>query len=111
MIFIDAQKSGYPAYLRSILEQSQPSSTVRLLRPGGLIVADNVLRRGIVADDSDENPHAVAAKAAGAVKSEYEGNRDVESLREFNDTLVTSERLETFMVPLYDGMGVARLLD
>ena len=64
-----------------------------------------------MADDSDSNPHAVAARAGAVVKSEYEGSRDIELLREFNDLLAGSERLETLMVPLYDGMAVARLLD
>ncbi|CAI4215115.1 unnamed protein product [Parascedosporium putredinis] len=56
LIFIDAEKSGYPGYLQAILDGSQPGASSRILRPGGLIVADNVLRRGIIADDSDDNP-------------------------------------------------------
>ncbi|EFY88120.1 putative O-methyltransferase [Metarhizium acridum CQMa 102] len=56
IIFIDAQKSGYPAYLKIILDRSQPGQANRLLRPGGLIIGDNALRCGLVADESDDNP-------------------------------------------------------
>jgi predicted O-methyltransferase YrrM len=41
IIFIDAQKSGYPTYLKMILDKSQPGQPNRLLRPGGLIIGDN----------------------------------------------------------------------
>ena len=44
LIFVDAQKSGYPEYLTTILEKSQPGSAGRLLKKGGLIIADNTLR-------------------------------------------------------------------
>ncbi|KAH7308023.1 family 3 O-methyltransferase [Stachybotrys elegans] len=108
IIFIDAQKSGYPEYLRVILEQSAPGAGgARLLRAGGLIVADNVLRRGLVADDSEDNPWAGGPGQA----SEYETNRDLEAIREFNDAVVRSARLECVLLPLFDGVGLARLLD
>lgn len=110
LVFIDAQKSGYPDYLRSVLAHSQPGSAQRLLRPGGLIVGDNVLRWGIVADDSDDNPHAVERRANPG-EGEKRNNRDVEAVREFNDLLVGNERLETLMMPLWDGLAVARLVD
>ncbi|UNI17188.1 hypothetical protein JDV02_003561 [Purpureocillium takamizusanense] len=122
LIFIDAQKSGYPSYLRDILAGSPPvaageeekkekkKTASRLLRPGGLIVADNVLRRGLVADDGEDNPWA-AGRAASAARSEYETDRDVEHLREFNDLVAGSERLESFLMPLYDGVGLIRLVD
>lgn len=41
LVFVDADKTGYPAYLEE---------AIRLTRPGALIVADNVVRRGRVAD-------------------------------------------------------------
>ncbi|KAA8567730.1 hypothetical protein EYC84_008201 [Monilinia fructicola] len=57
LIFIDADKTSYPAYLELILSLSSPSSPqTRLLRPGGLILADNILRRALVADSSPSNP-------------------------------------------------------
>jgi predicted O-methyltransferase YrrM len=107
LIFIDAQKSGYPEYLRQILEKSQPGSTSRLLRKGGLIVGDNVLRRGLVADDSEANPWTKRL----ANKSEYETDSDVICMRKFNDAMHNNDRLEAFMMPLFDGFGLARLLD
>ncbi len=53
MVFIDADKPGYPAYLDWAL---------RLIRPGGLIVADNVVRGGRVLEtDSDDESCAPSA--------------------------------------------------
>lgn len=74
-------------------------------------MADNVLRRGLVADESDDNPWAVKVKEGGVPKSEYEGDRDLEYLREFNRDVSESERLESFLMPLFDGISLARLLD
>lgn len=109
IIFIDAQKSGYPTYLQTILDKSTPGSK-RLLRQGGLIVADNVLRRGLVADNSDANPYA-AKDQKTKNRSEYETDNDLEYLREFNDAVMRSSRVESFLMPLYDGVGMARLVD
>ena len=53
LIFIDANKESYPAYL---------SHAVRLTRPGGLILADNVVRRGAVLGTSID-PAVIGAKA------------------------------------------------
>ena len=52
LVFIDADKPTYPDYL---------AASLRLSRPGTLIVADNVVRRGAVADpaSADENVRAV----------------------------------------------------
>jgi predicted O-methyltransferase YrrM len=108
LIFIDAQKSGYPTYLSTILSTSSPSSPTRLLRPGGLIVADNVLRRGIVADASDSNPHAKLERLS---RSEYSRDTDVNCLKSFNDAMNSDPRLEAWLMPLFDGVGIARLLD
>lgn len=110
LIFLDAQKSGYPAYLSNILAQSAPGSANRLLRPGGLIVADNVLRRGLVADESADNP-AGEERARAQAQSEYGGDRDLERIREYNSVLAGSERVETFLMPLFDGVSLARLVD
>ena len=82
----------------------------RLLRPGALIVADNVLRRGIVADPSDANPHA-AAHAQRAARAHYGRDTDLEALDEFNKAVAGSGRIESWLVPLWDGVMVGRLLD
>lgn len=51
LIFIDADKENYPAYLQW---------AVRLARPGAIIVADNVIRQGQILDaDSDAQARAV----------------------------------------------------
>jgi predicted O-methyltransferase YrrM len=47
VIFIDADKAGYPDYLRWSLD---------LARPGTLIIADNVVRDGAVADPASDDP-------------------------------------------------------
>jgi predicted O-methyltransferase YrrM len=47
LIFIDADKPGYPEYLRWALE---------LARPGTMIIADNVVRDGMVADAASNDP-------------------------------------------------------
>lgn len=63
LVFIDANKDGYPAYLRH---------AVRLLRPGGLLVADNVVRRGKVLTPSVD-PQAIGAAAFNQALAEHDG--------------------------------------
>ncbi|KAH8671445.1 O-methyltransferase [Xylariales sp. PMI_506] len=102
IVFIDAQKSGYPAYLRTILERSPPGSAdKRLLRKGGLIIGDNALRHGLVAYDGEGELQNDDAHRRG----------DVGKIREFNDAVQESGRLDAFLVPLWDGLNIARLVD
>ncbi|KAL1848370.1 hypothetical protein Daus18300_013616 [Diaporthe australafricana] len=108
LIFLDANKDAYPKYLDLILSKSQPGSPKRLLKAGGLIVADNVLRRAIVADATPSNPHYAEELARVGEQRSRELGR---ALHEFNDKLVAEPRLEAFLVPLFDGLGLARLLD
>ncbi|MBK8197098.1 MAG: O-methyltransferase [Acidobacteria bacterium] len=54
LVFLDANKDDYPAYL---------AESARLLRPGGLLLADNVVRKGAVLD-----PPAGDVMAAGAAR-------------------------------------------
>ena len=83
LVFIDADKEGYPAYLEHAL---------RLTRSGSLILADNTIFGGAVMD-----------------YSEQEGRY----LREFNDRVVADERLSSTIIPLLrervDGMTVCRV--
>jgi predicted O-methyltransferase YrrM len=58
MIFIDADKKSYPDYFEWAL---------RLSRPGTLIIADNVVRRGSVADLDNDDPHTVGARRLHAM--------------------------------------------
>lgn len=109
MIFIDAQKSGYPAYLNTILASSQPGSPTRLLRPGGLIVGDNILRCGFVADDSEDNPWRTFD--FGAHRPEYWKSDDIKALRRYNEVVTETERVENWLCPLWDGVNITRLLD
>lgn len=84
MVFIDADKGNYSAYLDWAL---------RLTRPGSLIIADNVVRGGAVLD-----PAADDASAVGA--------------RDFNAALAAEPRVEAIVVQQvgakgHDGMAVA----
>ncbi len=57
LIFIDADKEGYPEYL---------DWAVRLSRHGSLIIADNVVRQGAVIDAADDRPDMVAIRRFNA---------------------------------------------
>lgn len=83
MAFIDADKPGYPAYYEAV---------VPLMRPGGLIVADNVLRRGLVLD---ADAHAA----------------DVVAMRAFNDRVAADPRVEAVMLTVRDGITLIRIRD
>ena len=84
LIFIDADKVGYPAYL---------DWSLRLSRPGTLIVADNVVRDGAVCDP--DSPDA-----------------SVQAVRHFNALLAAEPRviatvLQTVGAKGYDGLAIA----
>ena len=78
--FIDADKTGYRDYFERCL---------RLLRANGLIAIDNTLWSGDVADPSNTKPDTVA-------------------LRELNDALHRDERVDIALLPLGDGVTLAR---
>ena len=82
MAFIDADKTSYALYYERCLA---------LLRPGGLVLVDNVLWGGSVADDDDRSEDTVA-------------------LRAFNDRLGDDSRIELCMLPVGDGLTIARKL-
>lgn len=85
LIFIDAEKEGYPAYLERALELS---------RPGSLILADNVIRGGSVLEPEDESARAT---------------------HEFNERIAQHPRLSAIVLPLIregvDGLAIARVRD
>lgn len=78
--FLDADKRSYPAYYERILP---------LLRPGGLLVVDNVFRHGAVVRPDADDP-------------------DVNAVRELNERLASDERVTVSMIPLADGVTLAR---
>lgn len=69
-----------------------------------------MLRRALVADDSADNPVA-EEQARARMQSEYSADNDIESIRRYNKGVVGSERLESFLMPLFDGVSIARLVD
>jgi caffeoyl-CoA O-methyltransferase len=77
--FIDADKRNYEGYYEAAL---------RLIRPGGLIMADNVLWSGRVADPTNQEPDTLA-------------------LRAFNRKLHADSRIALSMIPLGDGFSLA----
>ena len=79
--FLDADKSGYPVYLEQCL---------RIVRPGGLIMADN-------------------AFAFGQLFDERPSDREVGAVRRFNDIMARTERLHSIIVPIGDGLWVGVL--
>jgi caffeoyl-CoA O-methyltransferase len=76
--FIDADKPGYASYVAEIVPR---------LRPGGLMVLDNMLWSGGVLDPQDDNGRAVA---------------------DLNDALVADDRLDVVLLPVRDGVSLAR---
>ena len=80
--FIDADKRSYPIYYEQVL---------KLVRPGGLIAIDNVLWSGRVADPNNTDKRTIA-------------------IREFNQKLHQDERVEISLVPISDGLTLARKL-
>ena len=76
--FIDADKTGYASYVAEIVPR---------LRPGGLMVLDNMLWSGKVLDPQDDDSRAVA---------------------DLNAALVEDERLDVVLLPVRDGVSLAR---
>ena len=74
--FIDADKKEYPDYYEECL---------RLLRPGGLMMLDNVLRGGQVLNADDDDPRTVAT-------------------REVNDRAIADDRVDVAMLGVADGI-------
>jgi predicted O-methyltransferase YrrM len=88
LIFIDADKPGYADYLKWSL---------KLARRGTLIIADNVVRKGAVAD--------------GASKDE-----NVQGIRKFNEALAAEKRVTTTVIQTvgskgYDGLALILVTD
>ena len=80
MIFIDADKMNYKEYYEKSL---------KLMDKGGLIIVDNVLWHGDVADETNLDKFTI-------------------NIREFNDYVAHDKRVEQIIMPLGDGMTVCR---
>jgi predicted O-methyltransferase YrrM len=79
LVFIDADKPNYSNYYDLVIDR---------LRPGGFIIADNVLWSGKVLDEEkDENTQA---------------------LHDFNQMVLADERVENVLLPIRDGLTVVR---
>ena len=82
MVFIDADKMNYKEYYEKSL---------KLINQGGLIIIDNVLWHGEVADEKNDDKFTA-------------------SIREFNKFVSDDKRVEQIIIPLGDGMTVCRVL-
>ncbi|MET8146963.1 O-methyltransferase [Actinoplanes sp. NPDC049668] len=78
LVFVDADKGGYPAYWNELVPR---------VRPGGVLLIDNVLWSGEVVDPRDENGRAIAA---------------------FNELARDDDRVELVILPIADGLTMAR---
>jgi predicted O-methyltransferase YrrM len=81
LVYVDADKGGYPAYL---------DQAIRLLRPGGIVAFDNALWNDKVADTSVRDP-------------------DTSAIRDLARAVKADERLLPAMLPVGDGLLVAVL--
>ncbi len=81
LAFIDADKSGYAAYYEELLSR---------LRPSGLILVDNTLWSGAVLEPAAAD------------------DRDTAALQAFNDMVAADGRVESYILPVSDGLTVIR---
>lgn len=81
IVFLDADKENYPRYYDLVMPK---------LRPGGLVVADNVLWSGRVLDPQKESDHALVA---------------------FNDKVASDPNVENVLLTIRDGVMVVRKTD
>lgn len=97
LAFIDADKSNYPAYWDRVLT---------LLRPGGLIVVDNVLFGGTVLPENDEA--ALAARYADMTpEARAEMTEATLAIRAFNREIGQDARVDLSTIPVGDGLTLA----
>lgn len=82
MVFIDADKVNYHLYYDMVIDQ---------VRPGGLIMADNVLWSGKVVQEFPTKP-----------------DKDTKALLEFNQKVFADERVHSLLLPVRDGIMMAQ---
>lgn len=81
MAFVDADKSGYQGYLNQLIP---------LMHERSVVLVDNVLWDGYVADDTDQSDDTVA-------------------LRVFNDAMLADSRVDVAVLPIGDGLSMITL--
>lgn len=81
LVFIDADKENYPVYLDLVVDK---------IRPGGLLIADNVLWSGKVVEELQAD------------------DVDTPAVLEFNKKVQEHPRLQNVLIPLRDGLMIAR---
>ena len=84
MVYIDANKREYPEYYDLVFP---------LVRPGGYILADNVLWDGKVYEDN------------------VPGDRQTTGIARFNDIVAADPRVESVIIPVRDGLNLIRKRD
>ena len=81
LVFIDANKRDYPEYYELVFD---------LVRPGGWILADNVLWDGKVCDEIPS------------------GDRQTQGILRFNEMVASDPRVENVILPIRDGLNIIR---
>lgn len=84
VVFIDAAKGKYPFFLKEAL---------RMIKPGGIIIADNVLYKGYVMSDYNKHKQRTA----------------VRNLREYIAEITQNPNLETQILEVGDGLAISKL--
>ena len=82
LVFIDADKHNYPNYFNLIVDK---------MKPGGVILTDNVLWSGKIIED---------------VKPD---DKDTQALIEYNKLINDDPRVETVILPIRDGLTISRV--
>ena len=84
VVFIDAAKGKYPFFLNQAL---------RMIRQGGVIIADNVLYKGYVMSDYNKHKQRTA----------------VRNLREYIAEITNNDKLETKILEVGDGLAISKV--
>jgi caffeoyl-CoA O-methyltransferase len=111
LVFLDGDKRNYTEYYERILE-------LQLLAPGALILADNVLFKGLVpsvwssaASDSDSGSEGegTAASSTKLDKQERRRLRIADALHAFNAHVQADARTAGVLLPIRDGLTMVQL--
>ena len=100
LVYIDGNKREYIAYYQSVID---------LVRPGGYIVADNVLWNGKVSAAGSASSGSTPGGEPGSTPGD-EPPRDQQTIGilAFNDLVAGDDRVENFILSLRDGLHIIR---